>query len=68
MNTITNNVIKKIKQLKIISVMLTDKKEEALDKGDALIKGGIQLLELTLTISEASSVIRYFANGVLNIL
>lgn len=55
MNTITNNVIKKIKQLKIISVMLTDKKEEALDKGDALIKGGIQLLELTLTISEASA-------------
>jgi 2-dehydro-3-deoxyphosphogluconate aldolase/(4S)-4-hydroxy-2-oxoglutarate aldolase len=55
-------VIEEIKQHKIISVLRADSSEEAINKGNALIRGGMRILELTLTIPEASSVIRYFAN------
>lgn len=55
-------MIEEIKQRKIISVLRADSSEEAINKGNALIRGGMRILELTLTIPDASSVIRYFSN------
>jgi 2-dehydro-3-deoxyphosphogluconate aldolase/(4S)-4-hydroxy-2-oxoglutarate aldolase len=58
----TQNLLSAIKDKKMIAVLRAANVEEAIAKGEALLRGGIQVLEITYTIPEAEKVIRHFAN------
>ncbi|MED1201528.1 bifunctional 4-hydroxy-2-oxoglutarate aldolase/2-dehydro-3-deoxy-phosphogluconate aldolase [Heyndrickxia acidicola] len=47
---------------KLIAVLRASHVEEAIAKGEALLRGGIKVLEITFTIPEAEKVIQYFAD------
>jgi 2-dehydro-3-deoxyphosphogluconate aldolase / (4S)-4-hydroxy-2-oxoglutarate aldolase len=58
----TQHILSAIKDKKMIAVLRAANVEEAIAKGEALLRGGIQVLEITFTIPDAELVIQHFAN------
>ncbi len=52
------DVIKKIKMEKLVAVVRAESKEQGLDIADAVTKGGIKLIEVTMTVPGALDIIR----------
>lgn len=58
-----NEILNWLLESKVIGVLRADTKEEAIEKGEALLKGGLRILEVTFTIPEAEKVIRHFRDN-----
>jgi 2-dehydro-3-deoxyphosphogluconate aldolase/(4S)-4-hydroxy-2-oxoglutarate aldolase len=56
----TQTILNWLLESKVIGVLRADTKEEAIEKGEALLKGGLKILEVTFTIPEAEKVISHF--------
>jgi 2-dehydro-3-deoxyphosphogluconate aldolase/(4S)-4-hydroxy-2-oxoglutarate aldolase len=54
-------IIKRIKECRVVAVLTLDKAEDALPLADALLAGGIRAIELTLRTPEAEEGIRRIA-------